>query len=465
MKRHLFFFLLLGFTILKSQNLENIEYNINKLTRNIPATTKYSVVVYDMENQKFIYKKNEKELLIPASNTKLFTTATALYLLGKNFQLQTNIYSDYDAIESDIIEGNIYLKGFGDPTFSDTDLDSLVDKIYNSGIRFIKGDIIGDESFFDNIYRREDWIEDERANVKLPPISALGLNRNRISVNVNTHASIGKKATISSLDKIENLEIINITKIVSRRTRPILRSRNKDNKIHIEIGGTFARKKSLNYTIEVTDPALFAASVLYSKLKAKGIEIKGIPKTGVTPSMSDLLCNISKPLFDVMALANKRSDNYVTECLFKSVGAFYSNKQGNSFYSTQAVLSFLNKNNIFDEGVSIVDGSGISRFNVVTALSIVQLLNKIHFEKDLYEIFYETLSISGDDGTLRARNSGISFRGKTGTLRGVTTLSGYLDTKQNSKLIVSILFEYTKNNATFYKKLQDSIIRLLNNEI
>jgi D-alanyl-D-alanine carboxypeptidase/D-alanyl-D-alanine-endopeptidase (penicillin-binding protein 4) len=165
-------------------------------------------------------------------------------------------------------------------------------------------------------------------------------------------------------------------------------------------------------------------------------------------------------------LINKNSDNFLAECLFKTLGAYYSGKIGNSFYATQAVMNFLEENEIpeFYE-LSIVDGSGISRFNEVTAASITNLLEKIYLDVEKYEFFKNSLSIAGKDGTLdrRFRRSKLrgNFYGKTGTLNGVTSLSGYLETKSGKDLIVSFLMQFKDKGAGYHKDIQDKILEYL----
>lgn len=452
------------FCFTNAQSYENIRQKIQTLTDKIPASTKYAILIYNLDKKDTIYAYNDRLPVIPASNTKLFTTAVNLYQLGVDYKIATSIYAD-DIDNNKTIPGNLYIKGFGDPTLNFEDIDNLVNQLIKTGIKRIDGNIVGDESYFDNIYSREDWITDEASNVPLPPIAALALNRNTISIRISAKTK-GKKAECTISPNIKSIDIINNSKIVTRRAKPGLRLVHRNNSFAVEISGSFKRRKApYSYTLHVPNPAHFAAAVLFDKLKAAGIQITGEPISGITPLTHDLICSVEKPLLKVLSIANKRSDNYVTECLFKITGAVFSGKQGNSFYSTQAVLSFLEKNKIYNEGTSLVDGSGISRYNETTVSSVIGLLEKIHNDKKMFDTYYESLSIAGDDGTLRARNFGINFRGKTGTLRDVTTLSGYLDTKNNTKIVLSIMFQYTQNGPWFYKNIQDEIIEKLNDEI
>ncbi|MDZ7766518.1 MAG: D-alanyl-D-alanine carboxypeptidase [Melioribacteraceae bacterium] len=128
----------------------------------------FSVFIYDPLTEDTLYAKSIFEPLIPASNVKLYTTATAIDLLSPEIDLVTKIFIDDDGDQDSLIAGNIYIKGFGDALLTEADLDSAIQLIKLNGIKRIKGDIVGDESYFDKIYTRDDWIQNERANVTLP---------------------------------------------------------------------------------------------------------------------------------------------------------------------------------------------------------------------------------------------------------------------------------------------------------
>ncbi len=166
-----------------------------------------------------------------------------------------------------------------------------------------------------------------------------------------------------------------------------------------------------------------------------GVEInsrRNVRKMGETPLTAQLLLEEKIELRELIKIINKNSNNFLAECLFKTIGAVASSKQGNSFYSTQAILTFIEDNGIYSEGTSIVDGSGISRFDQITVGAIVGLLERMYFDIKNFDDYYNSLSIAGVDGTLNERmyntTAENNFRGKTGTLNGVSSLSGYLET-------------------------------------
>jgi PBP4 family serine-type D-alanyl-D-alanine carboxypeptidase len=215
----------------------------------------------------------------------------------------------------------------------------------------------------------------------------------------------------------------------------------------------------------VDNPPLFAAKKFREKLIAYGIEVTGNAVSSQTPDSSIALVESAIELSDLMKLINKNSDNFYAECLFKNLGAVYSGKQSNSFFSTQAILNYIEDFGIYSTGTKIVDGSGISRFDQVTAGALVGLLEKIYFNINQFDDFNNSLSIAGVDGTLRKRMRGTAaennFKGKTGTLNGVSSISGYVTNANEDDIIVCMMFEFTRGGASKYKKIQDRIIETL----
>lgn len=411
MTKYILIILLFCANLLSATSREETINRIRNILSSIPQGTKTGVFIYNPLVQDTIFSLNAKLSMIPASLTKLFTTATSFGVMNSEHELSTKLFSEDSNLKDGVLNGNLYIKGFGNSTFTEEDLQILITFLVNNKIKKIDGDIIGDDTYFDNIYTREDWIEDEQANVKLPPISALVLDRNRTSVK--------KKI----------------------------------------------RKRYRFVTETPKDPPLFIANKLKEDLIASGIEVKGIAKKGVTPAKVFLLTGKSIKLKDLTALINKHSDNFLAECLFKTLGAEASKEQGNSYFSQQAIQKFLRDNNIYFDGTSIVDGSGISRFDQVTPLSIAGVLEKMYFDLAHFEDFYNSLSIAGVDGTLRGRMIGTlaesNFRGKTGSLNGVSGLAGYLTDEQGNDIIITIIFEFNKGGWRYYRNIQDQIVSLL----
>lgn len=457
--------LLLIINILLYPASNDLSEKINKILSGLPKGTKYGIMIYDPVLNDTIISKNISEPIKPASNTKLFTTAVAFALMGGDHQLSTKLLTDDFNINDGVINGNLFIKGYGNSLFSDTDLDSLVNKLIHLGIKRITGNIIGDDTYFDNEYKRSDWILDEPDVDPLPPVSALVINRNRIYINCRAVGKTGASLQYSINISPSPFTIKNLAKVTRRKSTVRVSQSFINGKYEIVISGGLKRGRSGNYGIEIENPPLFAAQLLKDKLLNAGISFSQDVTVGAAPELVNELCEKSILLRNLISIVNKRSDNYLAECLFKTIGAFYSDKQGNSFYSTQAILGYLNENHIFTDGTVIVDGSGLSHSNKVSVLTIVNLLEKIYRNPSIYFDYYNSLSIAGRDGTLRSRligtNAENNFHGKTGSLHGVISLSGYLKSSDGKDLIVSIIFEFSRAGAKTYKSIADRIIQLL----
>jgi len=406
------FILILLFTFqLFPQSDDAVKKEIESILKKLPSTTKVALLIVKPLTQDTIFQLNHTRSMIPASNTKLFTTAASLSILGGDFVLSTKILSDDNDLSDSTINGNIYIKGYGNSLFTSSDMDSLVNVIKDMGIKKITGNVIGDDSFFDEIYSRKDWIDDEHANVRLPAISGLVVDRNR--------------------------------RFTYRKRRGRVR----------------------RYYHNISNPPLFAAEILKRKLKKAQISVSGKALKGITPDDVKSLAESDITLRHLVKEINKHSDNFLAECLFKTLGAVTSGKQGNSFYSTQAVLGFIEDNGIYSDGTSVVDGSGISRFDQITVGAIVGILEKMYFSLKSYKDFYNSLSIAGIDGTLEKRmhktKAENNFHGKTGTLNGVSSLSGYLKTPNGEEVIVSMIFEFSRGGTNFHRRIEDKIIEAL----
>lgn len=436
---------------------------INSVINKIPSSTKASIYILNANSGESIYEKNINSSMIPASNTKLFTTAVGLNLMGSKYLFETKILiADFD-IENGEIDGDLYIKGFGHSTFTTNDLDSLVAELKDIGIKQINGNIIGDDTYLDDIYIRDDWIMDERANVSLPPVSALVINKNQFVITLKSNGKIGSKLDYSIKPACSFIDVDIKAEVTRDRTRPRIRSTQEGNKIKVTVsGGLRKRNTPSSYVVNIANPPLYFASLLKDHLQAAGIKVLGNPNVGITPIENRAIASVGIQLDSLIALTNKNSNNYLAECLFKTIGAYYSGEQGNSFYATQAILSSFDDDYIIDDETAVVDGSGISRFNTITTGSIVRLLKYVYDDERLFNNFYHSLAISGIDGTLKDRpvNKFIkgNFHGKTGTLNGVTALSGYLTSRKNNTYIISIIMEFKSMGSRYHKNLEDQIL-------
>ncbi len=370
--------------------LEKLQADIDAILQDVLFTTaSISIKVVAVETGEVIYAKNAHKLHHPASTTKLFTAATALAKLGSNYQFQTTLYTD-ESTETQAI-GNIYFKGSADPVLQSNDIVKLCDALVQTGIKLIHGDIVVDETYFDNVREGPGWMWDD----KPLRISALSIR------NVEPDAKTGSRA-------------------------------------------------------------IACGHLLKTILMQKGINIGGQVTTGKVPSDArSIVKHLSPPLADIIKLMNKPSDNWIAEMLFKAIGAEVKGEPGTWKKGRETVDEFLGE--IMKElpAHRFVDGSGLSRYNLLNAELLTKLLIYMYHNFELMPEYMASLPIAGVDGTLKNRMQGMYaekvLRAKTGTLSGVSALSGYTKTADGEVFAFGILISHYVGSATTARGIQDKI--------
>ncbi len=435
------------------------------LKKSISKNSIYSVTCYSTNQKKFIVEINSDVPFIPASTNKLITTGTALFNLGINFTINTEIYTDDMNLNDGIINGNIYFKGKGDPTITTATLDSLIRSIKKQSIYKITGDIIIDDTFFEETFERNEWIEDENISVPLPPISSVTVNYNSITLKVTGSKKINQKAFVEGSEDSGYFTIVNKTKTSNRTTRLLAVSNFTGSGETITITGTIRKNFTRYLRVHIKNSAAYTGHLVASLIKKQNIQFNGKIKKGSIPKLVNLIAMNKTPLIEFLKPINKNSNNFYAEHLFLIIGGEYSGGYGSPFDASQAINSFLKSIHIYNKDFNIVDGSGISRKNSISTRMLVNFLNHIYLTPGIFNEYYNSLSIPQIDGTLQNRMSSLfppdRMRAKTGTLNGVVSLAGYVVSKSGDLLIFAINFNYSKGNTYKLRQIQDDIITLI----
>lgn len=373
---------------------EELAEGINSIVNSVNC--KVSIQITSADKYDLLYELNPQEKMIPASITKLITASTAIDVLGINYDFKTIVYTDDSEINDGIINGNLYLKGYGDPDLSSTDIIYLAKLVSEKNIKEITGNIVYDESYLDDAhYGIANYYQGDTKQGYWPYVSGINLNKNP---------------------------------------------------------GGF-------------DPAAMAAELLSENLILSGVNVGGIVIAGVTPGASKEIAVVSHTIFDVLSRMNKESDNHSAITIFKVIGAKFSTPPGTLEKGELAVIDFLtsigNPRGIFE----ILEGSGLSRFNVVNSDLYIRLLKYMYDDEKNFDYFYSSLAIAGLDGTLRNRMIGTeaekNVHAKTGTLNSVSSLSGYAVSRDNELLIFYIAMNGFGGGANQERNKQDMICDLL----
>jgi serine-type D-Ala-D-Ala carboxypeptidase/endopeptidase (penicillin-binding protein 4) len=427
--------------------------------------------IYDLTDSISLFNNNEKLLLRPASNMKLLTSATSLIKLGTNFYFHTDLYHA-GIIEGDKLYGDIYVVGGFDPDFTDADLDSFVTVIKSLGIKNISGGIYGDVSKKDSMYWGKGWMWDDDPDPSAPYLSSLNINDNSIEVFVEGEV-IDSQAVITLIPNTDFVTVGNNSVTVSSNssedyyvTRDWV---NRQNTILIE--GKIRKTSIIDSSehlskINLLNPEKYFLTLFKEKLQSQGIKIDKPIGIKTLPENTVYLTSINRSIDTVLTDLNKESDNLDAEMLIYEMAYEDSGAPASADNGLAAVKRLIDTLGFNSEGFSIDDGSGVSHYNLISADLFVELLKYMYFErKDLFELFYNSLPIAGVDGTLKNRMKSTSAQNnvhaKTGTLDGVSNLSGYVTAKNGHLLAFSILIQNFVREYSAARNFQNKICELL----
>jgi len=403
---------------------------INAILNSAPLSkARVGISVVRLSDGQQVFENKSDEAFIPASNQKLVTAAAALGLLGPDFRFRTLLYSNGSFDGSKNFRGNLYLKGYGDPTLARSDLAVLIQVLKDHGVRTVIGDLLADDSYFSGPEFGPGWLLEYRDKYYSAPASALSLEGNVVKISVSPGARAGAKANWQA-DPGSPLVSIENDCVTAKRGARCWTSLTRISGNAFRLGGRIAAGHApIVHVITVENASLFTASVFAEMLKAAGISLKGPTHLGRLPRGAILLASdSSSPLSEILAEMNKDSDNHVAEQVLRTIGAEIR-AVGDYLDGAQAVSDYLNS---LLPGVQlpvIRDGCGLDRGNSLSPHFLAALLARLP-SLPHWQSFLNSLAIGGEDGTLKRRFKSSATRGKihakTGTLTSACSLSGYV---------------------------------------
>lgn len=407
------------------------------------------------------FEHNADAALVPASTTKLFWTAAALALLGDTAVVRTRLVADAPVGADGVVRGNLYLIGGGDALLTVHDLEALAEQLVRRGVRRITGALLADGSLFDGQRFRVHYSGDADVVEPLPPITALGFERNQIRVLVSVVRGRLTAQTVP-LSPAFRLDVSGVRVVAaSVRARLSARSVLRGSVQSIVLRGRVPHRGTWSLLVPMERPEAAAAATLLYRLRAAGVSVEGGYGEGRCSGPAVVLAECVRPLSEVLAAINKESDNFVAEHLFKLLGA--TAPQGGSQVERARLFlqRLLGRWGIACRRCQLWDGSGLSRRNRVSAADLVSLLRSVE-QQPFRALFRQSLAIGGIDGTLRRRLVLPEVAGrvwaKTGTLRNASALAGYVLTANEEPCVFAILSFGTVAQA---KAVEDSIVTAL----
>jgi D-alanyl-D-alanine carboxypeptidase, serine-type, PBP4 family len=442
-----------------------------------PKGTQVGISIFSVSKNKSLYKSNSNKQFVVASNMKLFTTATALVYLGAGFEYKTEILYRGDISVDGKLDGDIIIKGSGDPNISGRFFDGNVtavpaywaDKIKERGIQVINGDIIADDSIFDREFVHSNWPKDQLSKWYCAPVSGLSFNDNCVDVMVRPGRNPAGLTSVEIEPETSYVKIINRCKTTTLKSKHSYSLYRKPFTNQINIKGNFwSKARPTKEWIAIHNPPLYMATVFKEILEGKNIRVMGearvIDETDINARhrLNKLVITTSS-LRQSITVANKRSQGFYAEQILKTLGAVINN-EGSFSGGLDVMKDFLAKLGIPEDQYQLDDGSGLSKKNKLTPDTITTLLNYMYNHNNA-GIFLKSLPISGTDGTLKKRLKDEPYKSrvmaKTGYVYGARTLSGYVKTLDEEIIAFSILVNKIKGGTWQAKRLQDVICRFL----
>jgi D-alanyl-D-alanine carboxypeptidase/D-alanyl-D-alanine-endopeptidase (penicillin-binding protein 4) len=448
------------------------------------------IAIQSVNNRAPLFLYNEEKRFVSASNMKLYTTAAALLSLSPDFTYETKVMTN-GSITQGILKGDLIIVASGDPTISGyfnnnnpiQVFENWGNALVQKGIRKIDGDIVIDNAYFNDSPFGAGWHWDDMSSCYSTAKDAFSFNNNCIALTVSPGNKIGVPAIIEIEPKTGYVTVSNNITTAGERSTVDIKAEYTNNSKTIVMSGTIPlnHKSAVKY-VAAKHPAEFGAYVLKETFLSKGIEVNGnivctrsdceqikdikaLKINGEPPCLTTLAIYRSPKLSEIIKVINKISNNLYAENLFLTI-AKERHKEGNSEEAALAVRKILKETGLNPEGLHMVDGSGLSRFNLITPNGTVQLLLNMARSPHA-EAFYNSLAIPGDDGTLKARRKEtsaialINIKAKTGTMTHVRNLSGYVTSKNGELLAFSFLCNNHNVPGNVIDSLYDRILARL----
>jgi serine-type D-Ala-D-Ala carboxypeptidase/endopeptidase (penicillin-binding protein 4) len=404
-----------------------------------------------------LYAMNDQMLFNPASNEKLITSATALTTLGASYVFSTRVFAD-TALRL------ILLRGEGDPLTSTTDIDSLA----RVTARLLPGKepwhLAVDVSFFDDLSWGSGWAWDEEPADYGMFISPLTLNNNTITVKVQPGYGAGAPPLVTFDPPTSYVILENTASTVSDSPSVKLEiSRKWRERSNIVTVAGQMRFKAQTHTehLSLWKPELYAGTVFADRLRSYGISV--VPPVAIDTLRSTAyeVVRLNHNMDTVLTFLEKVSDNLAAECVLKTIAARKIGGAGSAGSGITCVHQLLTRLGVDTTRVSVADGSGLSRYNLTSPSTIVRLLQAVYRDDESFPTLYHALPIAGIDGTIGSRMKNTlaagNLRAKTGSLSGVSALSGYVRTLDGEMLGFSILMQNFPGAVKPYRGVQDAI--------
>lgn len=427
------------------------------------------VQAVDLATGAVLYSHNPDVALNPASNIKLVTTAAALALLGPEHRYVTRVYVARKTLKGNTVDGDLYLRGGGDPALVTADLYQLASDLRALGVTRITGGLVLDTTLFDRDQLPPGFEQKEELVAYRSPGGALSVNFGTFVVLVRPGKASGEPALAAIDPPVPSIKLETTASTAEgarARLGVSLVPAEKGHELTLKLSGTIGiDAEPAEYRYPVTHPAEYTAEVFKLVLQHRGIKLgKPTIKLAAVPGDATRLAIVrSQPLSVLVRSVNKLSNNYMAEHILKTLDPATPQTYAGGLGRVHAWLA---EQGLATAGFSMTNGSGLYDTNRITAAQLAGLLVRVHRDFRIAGDFLASLAIAGADGTMRSRLQDSPaqrfVRAKTGTLDEVSALAGYAGAVGKTPVVFAILVgELDRWKAAGVKQAQNEIAALL----
>ncbi|BAY12645.1 D-alanyl-D-alanine carboxypeptidase/D-alanyl-D-alanine endopeptidase [Calothrix sp. NIES-2098] len=423
------------------------------------SRVRWGILVQPLSSGSTLYSRDANKYFTPASNTKLLTTAAALQQLGENFRIRTSIYQNPNGV--------LRVVGRGDPSLSDRQLQALAQQLQQKGITQIK-QLIADDSYIQGDIVNSTWEWEDVQSDYGAPVSSFILNQNVFDFQLLPQ-TIGKQLQISWNDANESRRwrIINQTTTVSKNQPSYINITRDLTGTVLQIQGQLAEKSEPYLaTLPVVDPSYYFLRHFRTVLVNQKITLGQTLVVHGGTNQQEIAAIDSPPLSELLAETNTNSNNLYAEALLRALAIKQPKVQNKNTadIGLEVLKTSLTKLGVDPTTYFLVDGSGLSRRNLVSPEGLVQTL-RLMAKTPAAAIYRASLPIAGKSGSLKNRFRNTSAEGivqaKTGTLTGAVSLTGYVNGTNYEPLVFSIMVNQSEQSASNLRQAIDEIVVLL----
>ncbi|MEG4939135.1 D-alanyl-D-alanine carboxypeptidase/D-alanyl-D-alanine endopeptidase [Microcoleus sp. F4-D5] len=437
------------------------------------SRSRWGILIQPLSSTATLYSRDAQKYFIPASNAKLLTTAAALQKLGAGFRIKTSVYSGEN--------GSLYVAGRGDPSIAEPQLKSLAQQLKQRGISQVN-ELIGDDSYFQGRAVNPNWEwEDAQAGYGAP-INSLIFNQNAIELLLSPQ-ELGQplKVTFAEPKLANQWQIQNNSLTVAQNESEFIEVGREFDRPAIRVSGQLkVGAESEPAYVAVVNPANNFLQHFQQVLAAEGIPVKQAVVASASGNFNQELATVESPaVAELVKETNRESNNLYAEVLLRLLGKVTDKmplpqtltakmpvpQEDTGEIGLKELKTVLTQLGVNPNSYILADGSGLSRHNLISPEALVQTL-RFMANSPAASIYRQSLPIAGENGTLKNRlnitPNRVTLQAKTGTLSGVSALSGYIEVPNYEPLVFSIIVNQSDLSAAKMRSATDEIVLLLN---